>query len=1186
MSRYSISLMTDAQILKNSAGEVTSSSLYDHRRDRPSFGGLYCERIFGPLQHFCCSCGQLQGLTHKGKRCRNCQVECLPKTVRDTREAHLDTYTWYINPRFYKPIAELLGMNRKTLTSIIDLNLSVRLEPINYHLKPEESNSGVFINSEGYECTLVHYQVSDWKQFGEIITGTEALKNCIDQIDSDETFKYHIELGSTLHVKWYNAGYKYTDLFNRYLLIKPVGVRPLNIGDDNSINVGFSELYLRVMRAVFQLRYVKENDTDSSEVVSVQMGHSRLVNTLVDSMHKGGVQTRRGQSISGTLDDLSGKDGLIRESLLGKRVDFSGRSVIVGDPKLRLGEVGVPYGMMIELLTPHILNELTDWYGYRLSDAKSIVKMHRDSENEHPLIKYCIERIMKRRNSPMVLLNRAPSLHRLSVGALTPKITYGKMITIHPLICAAYNADFDGDQMAVHLVLSDESRQEAVELLSVGANLLSSASGAPTFSLSHEMIVGVYYLSYIPDNFTTDHPPLTGTDANKIVNEWEMINISYGNKLSVHHPVKYRINGQWIDTTVGRLILAKETMLDKDYAFVSTTLNQSWNKNVIQDVLKYVIMSLDQNDAIRVHDNLMDIGFQWATRMGLTISYDDTRSPSTFSAKILEGESFEGNEEDTARNWAAVTESLVDDWLSENSDLNPLKLMYQTKSRVSSIQLRQMNIMKGLIASPKGGLVLIKNSLHTGLNPFEYLLTCKGTRMSLGANHEVVPQSGYLTRQLVSAGRELVVESDQPSMNTEFGLMVDPEDAVGRFEFGTNLLITEDIVHTKSQWEIQSPVTGYGPLSIYELGVDPSTAKIQRTGSHPGIIGGQSLGEKGTQLGLRSKHLSGAVKVDSSNMNVVVAAKSGKVSSIEDTNRFSIITVDDHKYYVHKLARSINVKVGQKINEGHLIATYDSNLQGADISSGIAQIMKLIGANNPGKSFNMPTSIVSPYSGKVSYVLEKVGDEYDYNSDLIELNNSIRSARFEDGTLVGPEKRPDPVYIKSDYSNEVLHIYVDGEYIGTASEVTAIQVPDGATIKAGTKLMYGLSDIFSVYSATKDVRLLWKIMYAEMKNVMSTNGVVLNSIHYEMVLRSMLQLRYDDTTDEYVIAQDGSGTPPDLTSITQVPLRYPNLLKSISFGYIGQQIDKACYAPVTYDSSHTVKLLMGKLIDSPAKGGE
>ncbi|CAH9016208.1 putative DNA-directed RNA polymerase subunit [Vibrio phage 150E35-1] len=807
----------------------------------------------------------------------------------------------------------------------------------------------------------------------------------------------------------------------------------------------------------------------------------------------------------------------------------------------------------------------------------------------------------------------------------------------------------DGDTMAVHLILSEQAYREAADVLMPHANMFQSSNGSVTFSLSHEQVVGAYYLTYIPDSMTGNERPLPCVSHDDAIRQYETRK-GTEHEVPVQYPVMIRRGrGEFVQSTIGRCMV--EQVLELPAGYIQG--EKGWDKGTIGKVLKSVAISHMDNPelALRLTRDLGRLGFDWGTRMGLSICYDDCVAPSTFDSTIVEGEKFEADADHTpemaTRKWAGLTDRLVGDWLNEVDDTNPLKFMYMTKARVSPVQIRQMCIMKGQIANASGGVELVKSSLAVGLNPAQYSLTCKGTRQSLGANHEVVPQSGFLCRQLVHAGRELHVQAE--GMTEGVTIPVHAEDAVGRYnEEGT--LITEEMVEAlDSKWvRIQSPVGGKGKVTTMECGTDPSTHELTKLNQQCGVIMGQTLAEKSTQLALRSKHLSGAISIADDTTKKVQIVETGTVTKVDQTDSlffFTILGTEsgvelEYVYHTASVAmlRKAEIKVGSRFRKDDVVCVYSESVQGADISGTLAQVIKLVGASNPGKSFNYPRAVVAHCSGEVTRKVRTVKDSWNYHADMLKATEARFEGIDEDTLQTWYETTPDTVVevrdaskvmnagdvatfstvstshknfdaaevdawiesirfekksdaiaenkaaAKSPLDTEVIDLYVDGKYAGTVSGANAVIVPIGSVVDSGTRLTYGLADIAEVWERTEgDIEITWKTFYESLKELYGTSGVNLSSIHYEVLFRAMIELGYDEK-GQLVTRSACPEAVPAMHTVSQIPRKYPSLIKALNFGYIKDRLVHSLMNLRPTSGCSSEKLIQGGLVPSSWDG--
>lgn len=717
------------------------------------------------------------------------------------------------------------------------------------------------------------------------------------------------------------------------------------------------------------------------------------------------------------------------------------------------------------------------------------------------------------------------------------------------------------------MILSAEANAEARELLMPQASILGSRNGSPTFSLSHEQVVGVYYLSYIPEGMEQCKPKAYRTQKDAL-EDFELRKAN-GYELKIQTPV-YLVQEK-VQSTFGRLLIEEAVQVPAGY------LKSALDKNSVSGLIKFInAQESDKSQVLRKIEKLIKLGNEYSTMMGLSIAADHLQAPSTRDEIIRLGNEFEDadtspNKERSIRNWAKLTSQLEKDYLREQDDDNPIKFMYQTKARVSLTQIRQMAIWKGQIADPSGGVVMIKSSLKDGIGPWPYLLSCKGTRQSLGANHEVVPQSGYFCRQLVSACRDLYVQIPMGGTRGEHGIELDAKDAIGRYEYSTGNFITEEYVKKTGQasFEVMSPVTGVGPITQMECGNNPATNTLHRVGTPVGVIAAQSKAEPSTQLALRSKHLSGAISIADDTLNKIVAIESGRIADVEktlDLVRIKVIPDESDKmqeYVFHhnheelvgtykELPRhSFNLRefnVGDRVEEGEPLVVYSESVQGADISGTLAQVIRLVGAANPGKSFNYPRSIISPFEGELALENRLVTDN-------------------------------------EGFSYEVVDLKVAGQYVSTLKKKCAILVPHGARVTRGQQLTHGLPDLMAVWEDSgRDMKLLWTVFYKAIKDLFGTSGVTIAPIHYEILLRAMTDLHtvQDDCGEKLEVRERmDSMAGVELHNVNMVPQKYPSMFRSIGYGYILSRIKKAVANLETTYGTPTERVMFGGLIPSP-----
>lgn len=1167
MKKVRVTPWTDALILEQSYGQVMTPGLYDARRDRPVIEGLLCERIFGPMQNYKCSCGQLRSRKYAGQRCNTCKVEVTDSKVRREREGHLDLECYVLPPYSVAPTSCFLGIPIQAMESIISGKRMVALladgEEHSWGAKAKnvKTHKSVIL----IDGTVARF-VSAEKFKNNFESGAHHLREIATTIDSKATLEMRAfggDLTTASYLNW-KPDLEVTDLFLSKWLVLPADLRPISISDANTVESGVNVLYRSIMMKANQISVINENP-DHRNAAEALFILRTLIQKGVKNLVKDGYESKHAGHIDSIGDGLKDKSGRFRENLLGKRVDYSGRSFITPNPELNIDECGIPEYMAIELLRPFIICELRKTHGMTIRGATNCWKDRRPAAYE-ALHKLVADKI----DPPLVMLNRAPSLHRYSVQGLVMKLHTGKSIMIAPEICAPKNADFDGDTEAVHVVLTKKGRQELRALVMPEANLIGYARAQPTYNMSHEMIVGVYFLTYDAPEAKGMKPRAAAT-RKQAINDWDM-SFESGYKEPIQRPVMLRTLTGWIETTVGRCIV--EEAIQTAPGYITGGLDKGGITKMLKDCIQENIRSprvvLERTKALRT------LGFKWSTQMGLSIAPEDCKAPEGMKEIMAEAGEFEKNsrnEEEATRNWAKVTHELEKEWIEQTGDDNNLKFMYMTKSRVSPIQLRQMCIMKGQIAGAAGDIVLVKHSLADGLTPWEYLLTCKGARSSFGANNEVVPQSGYFCRQAVHALRELHVGRDGDSWGSE-GIMLKGKDAVGRYDMEGDMITMSDVLEMGSDhmFEVQSVVHGIGPISTKELGIDPTTMNTFLIGVPIGIITAQSAAESTTQLGLRQKHLSGAIVIAESSEKRVDVKKSGMVENIVESERMIRVTIAGLTYTYHKdFVTLINEPVlGKLMNEGDIICVYSDSLTGADISGLLAQLIKFLGANNPGKSFTFPRAMLAPKSGVVKHVVRKVADPYDY----------YESSR-EECVVGGQHIKAAHVKVTGDYVCEYVDILVDGQLVGTLKEKNAMLVPDGAYVNLGDFLTFGLPDVETYFGQTQSLQATWDMYYKHMQVLFGG----FERIHYEMLFRAMTEVCNNSAGTKVLRAslKEGDTFSPMVMGINKVPHEYPSLLKKLSFSHIDRNLSKSLKVLCDSTPMPSENVLMGGLVPSPWK---
>jgi DNA-directed RNA polymerase subunit beta' len=931
-SKITISLASPESILESSHGEITQPETINYRTYKPEMGGLFCERIFGPVKDWECHCGKYKRIRYKGIICDRCGVEVTEKKVRRERMGHIElvvpvAHIWYFRSLPNK-IGYLLGLPTKKLDQIIYYERYVVIAP---GIKEEDGvNRLDFLTEEEYldivdklprENQLL--DDSDPKKFIAKM-GADALEMLLSRVKLDE-LSYELRHQAATDTSQQRKAealkrLKVVEAFRdantrvenkpQWMTIKMVPVIPPELRPLVPLDGGrfatsdLNDLYRRVI--IRNNRLKRLIDIKAPEVIL--RNEKRMLQEAVDSLFDNSrkvnaVRSDGNRALKSLSDMLKGKQGRFRQNLLGKRVDYSGRSVIVVGPELKLHECGLPKDMAAELFKPFIIRKLIERGIVKtVKSAKKIV------DRKDPVVWDILENVLK---GHPVLLNRAPTLHRLGIQAFQPKLIEGKAIQLHPLVCTAFNADFDGDQMAVHIPLGQEAILEASLLMLSSHNILNPANGAPITVPSQDMVLGLYYL-------TKGRKGEMG--EGKTFYSAEEVVIAYNEgKLSKHAIIKVKANvkdkktgdvtRKMIETVTGRVIFNQ--VIPEEVGFVDELLTKKKLQTIIADVFKYA----GQAKTAKFLDDIKELGFQMAYRGGLSMGLGDVKVPDE-KKKLVEDAQKEVDSVWNNYMMGLITDNerynqVIDIWTRTNTLLtntlmkqleedqqgfNSIYMMMHSGARGSREQIRQLGGMRGLMAKPQKNLAgsvgsIIENPILSnfkeGLDVLEYFISTHGARKGLADTALKTADAGYLTRRLVDVANDLVVTEDD--CGTLRGLKVaalkDNEDIVeplserivGRVTVhdiydpltdvlicAANQEITDEIAKqieetSIEEVEIRSILTCEtkfgGCAKCY--GRNLATGKMVQQGEAVGVIAAQSIGEPGTQLTLRTFHVGG-----------------------------------------------------------------------------------------------------------------------------------------------------------------------------------------------------------------------------------------------------------------------------------------------------------------------------------------
>ena len=937
-SKISIGLASPETILSSSRGEILKPETINYRTHKPERDGLFCERIFGPVKDYECACGKYKRIRYKGIICDRCGVEVTEKKVRRDRVGHIDlvvpvAHIWYFRSLPNK-IGYLLGLPSKKLDMIIYYERYVVIQPgLAVNAEGDPVNKMDFLTEEEYinitDNLPTENQFLDDEDPNKFIAkmGAECLIELLSRIDLNELsyelrHKANTETSKQRKMEALKRlqvveSFKESNL-NRenrpeWMVLKvipviPPELRPLVPLDGGRFATSdLNDLYRRVIIRNNRLKRLVEIKAPEVILRNEKRMLQESVDSLFDNTRKSSaVKTDANRPLKSLSDSLKGKQGRFRQNLLGKRVDYSARSVIVGGPELKLFECGLPKNMAAELYKPFIIRKLIE-----RGIVKTVKSAKKIIDRREPLVWDILENVLK---GHPVLLNRAPTLHRLGIQAFQPILIEGKAIQVHPLVCTAFNADFDGDQMAVHLPLGPEAILEAQLLMLASHNILNPANGSPITVPSQDMVLGLYYMTKL----------LKSTKDHKVKGEGltfyssEEVNIAYNEeRVDLNAMIKIRAkdfneNGdlvfQIIETTVGRVLFNQVVPENAGY------INEVLTKKSLRDIIGKILKITSVPETAEFLDKIKSMGFSFAFEGGLSFSLGDIMIPPEKHEMISKAN---GEVDGIMANYnmGLITNNerynqVIDVWTSANATLtelamkrisedkqgfNSVFMMLDSGARGSKEQIRQLTGMRGLMAKPKkasasGGEIIenpILSNFKEGLSILEYFISTHGARKGLADTALKTADAGYLTRRLVDVAQDVIIYDED--CNTLRGITVEAlkkneeivetlgERILGRVSLhdiynplNDELIVKagEEISELKvkliestpiEKVEVRSPLTCESPRGVCSkcYGRNLATGKMVQNGEAVGVVAAQSIGEPGTQLTLRTFHVGG-----------------------------------------------------------------------------------------------------------------------------------------------------------------------------------------------------------------------------------------------------------------------------------------------------------------------------------------
>ncbi|MEA3328288.1 MAG: DNA-directed RNA polymerase subunit beta' [Candidatus Omnitrophota bacterium] len=969
--------IASAEIIRSwSRGEVKKPETINYRTLRPEKGGLFCEKIFGPSRDWECACGKYKRIKNKGIICDRCGVEITQAKVRRERMGHIElavpvSHIWFfkISP---SRIGALLNMSVRALERVLYYEDYIVIDPGQTPLKKKQ-----LLSEPEYQRYLSQYGSKFTARMGgkaikELLSEINLNKMAVGlrrQLGASTSRQTMLRLVKSLKVveSFRKSGNKPEWMVLDVIPVIPPDLRPLVALDGGRFATSdLNDLYRRVINRNNRLRRLLE--LKAPDIII--RNEKRMLQEAVDALFDNG---RHGRSILGpgnrplkSLSDmLKGKQGRFRQNLLGKRVDYSGRSVIVIGPELKLNQCGLPKKMALELFEPFIIKRLKEkGLVHTIKSAKKMVEKIKSEVwdileevvSEHP-----------------VLLNRAPTLHRLGIQAFEPILVEGKAIRVHPLVCAAFNADFDGDQMAVHVPLSIEAQMEARILMLASNNIFSPANGEPIASPTQDIVLGCYYL-------TREKPGDTG--EGKIFSDPREVTTAYLDKeVGLQAKIKVRINKKIIETTVGRVQFNE--IFPEGFPFFNDVINKSKLSRIIVDCYK----QFGQYQVILILDKLKEVGFEESTSAGISISIDSLQIPPQKREYLNEAKQEVGTIEEQYRKglitnrerynrvvdiWTRTSDKVSERIFETLNTFNPIFMMANSGARGSKLQIRQLCGMRGLMAKPSGEIIEnpITANFREGLTVLEYFISTHGARKGLADTALKTADSGYLTRRLVDVAQDVIIR--EINCGTLNGITVEAiiegdevvvslkERIIGRIALDNVVdIITDEVIVRAGEDITEEMAVKIEAASIEKIrirsvltceaasgvcakcyGRNLATGKLVEIGEAVGIVAAQSIGEPGTQLTMRTFHIGGTASrvIEQSfvkarnkgtlkyhNLKIVESGLKGEMIILNRNGQVSVH--DDKKRELERhtipIGSKILVKENEMVKKGKIFVKWD-----------------------------------------------------------------------------------------------------------------------------------------------------------------------------------------------------------------------------------------------------------------------
>ena len=1109
-SSITISLASPEKILEFSSGEVLKPETINYRTYKPERDGLFCERIFGPVKDWECHCGKYKRIRYKGIVCDRCGVEVTEKKVRRERMGHIQlvvpvAHIWFFRSLPNK-IGSLLGLPTKKLESIIYYEKYVVINP---GVMKEHGISYLdFLSEEEYFDLMdkipqdnQYLDESDPNKFIAKM-GAEALYELLSRLDLDkESFDLRHKANTETSQQRKSEALKRLQVFEAFrdaqkrlenrpewMIVKVVPVIPPELRPLVPLDGGrfatsdLNDLYRRVIIRNNRLKRLIEIKAPDVILLNEKRMLQEAVDSLFDNSRKASaVKTESNRALKSLSDSLKGKQGRFRQNLLGKRVDYSGRSVIVVGPELKLNECGLPKEMASELYKPFIIRKMLERGIVKtVKSAKKIV------DRKDPVVWDILENILK---GHPVLLNRAPTLHRLGIQSFQPKLIEGKAIQLHPLVCTAFNADFDGDQMAVHVPLGNAAILEAQLLMLASHNILNPANGAPISVPSQDMVLGLYYMTKARKS--TEKIKVPGEGMTFYSPEEVIIAYNEG-KADLHAVIRVRMHVQedgasvpkTVETTVGRVLFNR--VVPPEYGYI----NQLLTKKALRDIIGGILKKTGTAKTAHFLDDIKDLGFSMAFEGGLSFNLDDVIIPEV-KERLIEDAMAEVDEVVGNYNMGFITNNerynqIIDIWTHTNSQLtislmnqlsndkqglNPVYMMLDSGARGSKEQIRQLCGMRGLMAKPQksgasGGEIIenpILSNFKEGLSVLEYFISTHGARKGLADTALKTADAGYLTRRLVDVAQDVIIsEEDCGTLRglTITALKKQEEVVESLFDRILGRVALHDVYHPQTGEQIivagqeiteeiaqaieDSPLEGVEIRSVLTCeskkgvcarcyGRNLATGRLVEKGEAVGVIAAQSIGEPGTQLTLRTFHVGGVAGVNIASASRILAKYQGIIEI--DELRSLPFKGEDNASYDIVIGRSAEMRI------------IDKKTRIALTSSHIPYGAKLYCKNGAEVKKDDLISDWDPYNAVIlSEVSGKLNFENIFEGVTYRIESDEQTGYHEKVIIESRQKAKNPAINILDSKGEIIKTY-------DIPVGAHIMVEDKAPIKAGMILV-------------------------------------------------------------------------------------------------------------------------------------